>query len=588
MLSSTEKQRIHQASSLVHFAGNGKQTPPILSPNPPPSTPIKVVSPHNFSNPAKEWIFKKAEWLVKNVYVHPSLQYAFDQMGAYTVPRIIQQLERTRSITGLFNTAAALEVGFREIAAGFTNTLLPGLIAKSIGSYIDKKHQTLVSKNIESKHLDFYRSLLKVNKRFVSQPEFLERLEKRLNESAQKSNPSYKFQDLKLNQRIQRIIKDKKLITEEIENLVVQLKFPHLVFEVRHKNSNSTFSLTQLLNDLRDLHLASALSKSDPYKAEWGQQLYKTIAKTQQKTPHQLWGLLIAGALTLGTPFAIRLLTRNYYNEDAFPGSKELTKALLDNKPAYIQSKHGEVAANTLGKKPSKFVLFPYLNETLKQNNMLPTLGTLSFFSVVLLMARRRFKTRKLSIFKPKDWLKVYAFNRSSPVSTVVQMELLYGLLCGTRLASSRDDSEYRETGIRDCLLGWPTLTYGFFALYRFMSHITNKRLDKEFGRSLLITENGHYRSTHTITKPYFDNLGLGDKTDEALKKTYRAHVWLGLAAAGINWALLAILEPQFSIWFTNKFELNKIKKMQEEEALAADKLKNSALSNNQNANPFK
>jgi hypothetical protein len=589
MLSFTEKQRIHQANSLVHFAGNIKQRPPTLPTNLNPSTPTKSLSTaENFSNPVKRWVFKKAEWLVKNVYINPSIQYAFEQMGAYTVPRIIQQLERTRSITGHFNTAAGLEVGFREIAAGFTNTFLPGLLAKGIGSFIDKKHYTLVSKNMESKHLDFYRTLLKDNKQFVNQAEFLERLEKRLNEAARKNNPTYEFKDLKLNQKIQNIIKDKNAITNELENLVVQLRFPHLVFRVRHQNSDLTLSFTQLLTDLRELHLAPTLSKKDPYKAEWGQELYKTITKTQQKTPHQLWGLLAAGVLTLSTPFIIRLLTRNYYNEDAFPGSKELTKALLDHKPAYSKSQTEETPTSTNPKqKPSKFVLFPYLNETLKQNNMLPTLGTLSFFSVVMLMVRGRFKRRGLSILNPKHWLKVYAFDKSSPISTVGQMELLYGLLCGTRLASSRDDSEYRETGIRDCLLGWPTLTYGFFTIYKILARVANKRLDKEFGRPLLVNEIGHYRSTNSISKPYFDNLGLGEKTDDALKKTYRTHIWLGLAAAGINWALLALLEPQFSIWFTNKFELDKIKKRQEEQDLAAIKQKSESQPTRISGNPF-
>jgi len=590
ILSFTEKQRTHQANSLVHFAGNVKQKPSILATNLSPSTPTKVVSPvQNFSTPIKGWIFKRAEWLVKSVYTtHPSIQYAFEQLGGYSVPRIIQQLERTRSITGHFNTAAGLEVGFREIAAGFTNTFLPGLLAKGIGSFIDKKHHTLVSKNIASNDLDFYRSLLQDNKQFVNQAEFLERLEKRLNESAQRNNPSYEFKDLKLNQRIQAITKDKKAITKEVESLVAELGLPHSVIKVRHQNSDLTLTFSDLLNDLSVLHRTPALSKVNPYKAEWGKLLYKTLEKTQQKTPHQLWGLLAAGALTLSTPFLIRLLTRSYYNEDAFPGSKELTKALLDHKPAYIQSSAGEAPpAASPHTKPSKFVLFPYLTETRKQNNMLPTLGTFTFFSVVMLMVKRRFNSKDLSILKAKDWLKVYAFNRSSPISTLAQVELLYGLLCGTRLASSRDDSEYRETGIRDCLLGWPTLTYGFFALYRFLARFANKRLDKEFGRPLLINEIGVYRSTRSISKPYFDNLGLGEKTDEALKKTYRTHIWLGLAAAGLNWALLALLEPQFSIWFTNKFELDKIKKMQEDQDLAAVKQKSGSPSTRFSGNPF-
>jgi hypothetical protein len=594
MLSFAGKQPC-QAKSLVLFAGNNQSNTDSLSSKPSENVPDLNHAPKNTSSPvdnvsksitskallaqkqldttllhsAKDVAFKKAEWMVNNVYSRgPGIRYAFEQVGSYTLPRIIQQWTRSHSITGLFNNVAALEVGIREIASDFSDTLLPGLIAKGIGHSIDKRHQTLVSKNIGTNNLTFYGSLLQSKPgRYVNEAEFLERLQKRLNETARRHNPKHEFQDLELEHRIKRIIKDKTKIDDEVKNLVVKLGLTNSFLRIRHDHRTFQIRIPQLLNDLRDLYQAPRLRKADPFRPEWGKQLYTTIIQTQKKTPHQLWGLLVAGSVTLSIPFLIRLATRNYYNEDAFPGSKELTKALLDNKPSYFNSasesnSNSPVAAPH---KPKKFEFFPYLTETKKQNNLLPTLGTLAFYSAILLMAKRRFSSQGLSMLNPKHWLKVYEFDRNSPISTLAQMELTYGLLCGTRLASSRDDSEYRETGVRDCLLGWPTLTYGFAALHHFLSKIANKRLEKEFGHpTLLVNDLGVLRSAASIGKHYFDNLGLGERTDEAMKKTHRAYVWVTMASAAINWTLLAILEPQISIWVTNKLELDKIKKEKE------------------------
>jgi hypothetical protein len=538
-----------------------------------------------------EWVYKKAEWLSHNIYSRgPSVRFAFEEIGGFTLPRIFQQWTRNHSITGLFNTAAALEVSIREFASDFTNTLLPGLVAKRVARSIDQKYQTLLSKNLGSDSLEFYSELLKGGRgEFVNQSEFLERLEKRLNEASEKNHPDYEFQDLKLRKRIQNLVKNKHsddVVQEEVKALATLLRLSNSSLKLRHNDQPYSVRLPKLVRDLRDLHLAPTVSKADPFRVEWGKQLYKTLEKTKQKMPHQLWGLLAAGVLSISTPFLIRLVTRHYYGEDAFPGTKGLTSALLQNQPAYSTSQTTSQSPDE-DKKNKKFVLFPYLSQTLKQNDILPTLGTLGFFSFLGFMVNRRFKARGFSITKANHWAKVYEFDRHSPISTVAHLELLFGLLCGTRMASSRDDAEYRETSVRDCLLGWPTLTYGFVGFHNMFTRIANNRLEKELGHpTLLVNEMGVIRRGSSIVKHYFDNIGLGERTEEALEKTKRAHVKATMTSAGVNWLLLAILEPQLSIWLTNKLEMAKIQQLKDEQAQASKKI--DTLSDNGSANPFR
>ena len=591
MLSYTGKQP-SQVPTLVHFGFNTKINPI--------ETPLKEIgyqTTHLKSEPnpktsKSEWVYKGAEWVSRNIYSRgPGVRYAFEEIGGFTLPRIFQQWTRNHSITGLFNTAAAIEVSIREFASDFTNTLLPGLVAKRVARSIDQKHHTLLSKNLGSDSIEFYSELLKAGRgKFVNQSEFLERLEKRLNEAAEKNHPDYEFQDLKLRKRIQNLVKNKHsddIVDEEVKALARLLKLSNSTLKLRHNDQPYRVSLPKLVRDLRDLHLAPTLSKADPFRVEWGKQLYSTLEKTKRKMPHQLWGLLAAGVLSLSTPFLIRLVTRHYYGEDAFPGTKGLTSVLLQNQPAYNTSQSTAQSPDE-DKKHTKFVLFPYLGETLKQNNILPTLGTLGFFSFLGVMVNRRFKTRGLSITNPSHWPKVYEFDRHSPISTVAHLELLFGLLCGTRMASSRDDSEYRETSVRDCFLGWPTLTYGFVGFHKLFTRIANNRLEKELGHpTLLINEMGALRRGSSITKHYFDNLGLGDKTEEALAKTKRAHVKVTLASASVNWILLALLEPQLSIWLTNKLEMEKIQKLKDEQAQASSIKKIDILSDTGSGNPF-
>src|SRR6478609_8091229 len=108
------------------------------------------------TNKKSEWIYQGAEWISRNIYSRaPGIRYAFEEVGGFTAPRILQQWTRSHSITGLFNTAAAMEVAIRELASDFTNTLLPGLINYRVSRSIDQKHQTLLSKNLGSDSINF-------------------------------------------------------------------------------------------------------------------------------------------------------------------------------------------------------------------------------------------------------------------------------------------------------------------------------------------------------------------------------------------------------------------------------------------------
>jgi hypothetical protein len=154
----------------------------------------------------------------------------------------------------------------------------------------------------------------------------------------------------------------------------------------------------------------------------------------------------------------------------------------------------------------------------------------------------------------------VYEFDRSFPFTTVKQMELTYGMLCGIRLASSRDDAEFRETAIRDCALGYPTLTYFFPWFRKILGRVADKHLAQRFGQAgLLMKTPSSIRSGAEITKEMFKNIPLKEDAGLVAEAVKLCQSWVTFVTAGISWVLLAFAEPELGIRITNNLEMKKL-----------------------------
>lgn len=516
------------------------------------SLPVRFQGLGAVVNPANQFV----SWFTRNLYDRgEGVRYAVEQTLGYTAPRTVQQLNRTRSITGESNPLAAKEMLARDLAADFADTFLPGLIATlGIGYVADKINNTYVRHNMGRDALHFYEKAMAAA---PDKSQFFRNIEQHLNAHAGSTTPVQVGLE-KLVEGIQ----SKKGIDAVVEQVAERLNLSHFDLALGDTAKEAAaagghkleIALPELIRDLWHLNKPNTAIKTAEH---WGGQMAHLLEKTISHSRYQMWGNIAALVASVSIPFGIRLMTRKKYGEDAFPGTKELEKHFKNGK---LQNQAAPEAEG--GKKKKKFEWFPYLKHSLKEGKVLPTLITAGFFAVLGGAVLRRFSLKGLSPAKLQNWFKVYEFQRSFPFTTVEQMELTYGLLCGTRLASSRDESEFRETGIRDCLLGWPTLTYFFPWFRKKLGNALNGGLTKRFNQpNLLMKPNGEVRTGDEITSKLLGNLGLKDTLDSAVKSTKLTQAWVTFLSAATSWGLLAFAEPKLGIWLTNRFEVDKMKK---------------------------
>lgn len=506
-----------------------------------------------------------AQWVVRNLYDRgEGFRYAVEQTIGYTIPRTVQQWNRTRHVTGKSNRLAALEMLLRDLAADFADTFLPGLLATfGIGWGLDKWHKTLVQRNMGQDALRFYQSLMKTPQgQWVTKSQFFEQLEQQLKAYAKEVTKAEPKVALGLEQQLKQLKllpglwnnhRNERRIVQAAQDLTRKLGLTHFDVTLSHQSNGVKrrleISLSHLLRDLWHMaHKNGKLALTRP----WGEHMSLLLAKTGRLSRFQMIGNLVALAASISIPFAIRLITRKFYGKDAFPGTKELEDHFKARKKKHKSRKSDQ----------QEFVAFPYLKKTLQAGNWMPTVITAAFFGVLAGAVVRSFRLNNASLLKLKDWFKVYAFKREFPYTTVTQMELTYGLLCGIRLAASRDHAEFRETAIRDCLLGWPTLTYFYDKFSRFLGRCFNARLARQYGILHMLTKpNGEVRVGDEINMQLFGRMGLGTRLQQAVQDVAKHQTWIKFSSALISWFLLAFAEPKASIWLTNHLELGRLKK---------------------------
>lgn len=500
-------------------------------------------------------IDRGVEFIVSNFYDKgEGVRYVVEQTLGYTVPRTVQQYNRTRHITGEGNKLAAKEMFVRDIAADFTDTFLPGILATHIiGRTMDASGGTLLRHNLDYDALDFYKTLTRNGGgQPASRAHFIKGLEESIRHFASETVKNPPKEPIRLEQSLIQARQHGDM-TRAAVNLAKKLGLSSLDVTLKNKGKIWSGTLTDLLSDTQ--HLVNQPS-AQAYEAAWGKQLATAIQKTSAGKKYQMIGNVAALLGSISIPFIIRRMTKRHYGEDAFPGSKEIED--------FFHGDQRKLDRLHAARPKNDFHWFPYLKKTLKESNLLPTALTVGFFTVLGATVLRRFKISKLNPTKLKDWFKIYQFERGFPNTTITQMELTFGLLCGMRLAASRNDSEFRETFIRDCALGWPTLTY-FFKILRenILAPHFNKALTKKFKNPyLLFKADGSFRSRNELTHTLVKNIGVSASRIKAATAEARlVNARMTLACAAISIAMLAWFEPLIGIWMTNNFELNKVKK---------------------------
>lgn len=587
---------IHQSS--IQSSVRDRKTllfPPYLKSNTKSPLSLKIEVPqtvqNNFALKANTPKFGSAavggdafRFIVQNLYGRgEAVRYAVEQTLGYTVPRTVQQLNRTKEITGENNHMAAKEMLVRDLAADVMDTFAPGLIATHlIGRGIDVLQPSFVKANFDEETIQFFKSLAKLRTgEHASRTQFFQRIEQRLKNAAESHlGENCQKTVLNLEKQFNAALKNKKLWEALPATLAQKLKLPDFDLVMQHNthtpgNTKSvSTTIPKLLDDLK--YLVEGV-RVNPTSSGWGHRLEQMMTNTWKAKPWQMGGNIAALAGSISIPFIVRAITKMQYGKDAFPGSYEIQKHFQKqqqlqlaarqnaNNPSFSQLNPPEFESLEMSGHNKKWRWFPYLTDSYKKGNALPTLLSAGFIGVLGAAVFRRFKVNQGSITKFRDWVKVYQFDRGWPWTSVTQMELTYGLLCGMRLAASRNDSEFRETAIRDCLLGWPTLTY-FYDWFRpwLAKNYFTPALTKKFGNPyLLMKHNGELRRYTEISKPMFNALKLKNTAQAATKAALKSLDKITIFSAGLSWVLLAWAEPKLGIWLTNTIETAKIKKQQ-------------------------
>lgn len=486
-------------------------------------------------------------WLVRKIYENEGVRYIFEGVAVMTGSRTVQQMNRTKKITGERNYVAAAETAATNILADLLDTILPGALALGIGWAWDRQKNTFVQYNMGQAPLAYYESVAKGAK---TQADFLKQVETHLRSHAGVSDAH-----LALEQVVQKLHGATKktlpsVMEAQLKTLADKLKLKTLMVSLGHGEKAVEMSLSELLTDLTRFHGSKALQGVSHY----GDTLAKLLSKTQAYSHTQNLGNLVALASSIAIPFLVRMGTRKVYNgKDAFPGSKQLRD--------YFEVDHAQ--DNNAG----QFKLFPYLQHCFEKGSWVAPALTGIFAAVLAASVFRRFDF-KLANMTASNFFKVYGFQRSFPFTTVTQMELTYGLLCLVRMAGARDESEFRESTIRDAIMGWPTLTYFFPMLNKFMTHSMDKRLSKG-QHSILTIPNGSVRAAEDVSKGIFPTLlknsGITKNIEQTMVKAQVYRNRITIAAAALSAILLAWLEPQIGIFLTNKLEVARLRRERHE-----------------------
>ncbi len=587
-------------------------------------------------------------FLDHHIYSDPGIRYATEQTVCFTLPRTVVQVNRNIHETGLKNVLAGWERFLNDFSADILDTFAPGAIAYlGISRWLDKRKGTITHAMMGQQAMGLYSH---IGAEATSQADFYHRLESYLHTHGS-ATPTAAKPALNLQATIQELMEKeaarakvpllkrwfsnnpiKTFKTQKAQQLASQLGHTQLELTLPYADAfgheatrlkrQASIAIPDLLSDLKIIqrHLSNAAPHANQLKTTeaFGKRLVHLMDTTHTAAKHHMWANAMALVASLAMPFISRLITKAVAGDDRNPATQALqehygTDSLLKKavphphratatfgqqagdekeiKQPWWHFGMGRSATNSSTKKASvgRFVWFPYLSECWKEGKITPMAITAAFFGALGFMVNRRFSKQGLSFFKPKDLLKVYEFQRGFPWTTVAQMELTYGLLCGFRLLSARDQGDWQEAALRDAFLGWPTLTYGFEAIRKGLMRGGNTLLKKVVQRgsqdaaskfhNLTIPETAQWmshgveknakfwqpefwgtpRARDEITQELLTHTVPASWSLEAVGKltqyTQRVQEWITLASAAMSVTLLSYLEPKWGIQMTTALE---------------------------------
>lgn len=504
------------------------------------------------------------QWISRNIYnAGDGVRYAVDQTVGLTAPRTYHQLKRTSKITGEDNPNAALELLVRDLAADVADTFAPGIIATLlIGRGLDavQGHKTWVGQNMGSDALNTYAAWAKKAQQSAGKATARDHFYTSVEKQLQKAHPN-SGKSLNLAKAIRELQKPKGRELNTLAQRVAEALGKSdldLVLHSAHPTTGAktklTVTLPQLLRDM--WHIDRKMTRTQA--PNWGQELAQRLTHTRKLVPTQNIANVLALGASLSIPFLVRLMTIRLTGKDAFPGTEAIREHYQKQNMTFTGATPEADAhppQEPQGKK--RFELFPYISQSLKKGNAWPAVIAGGFFATLFgtIYARHFLAHGVKNPFNLKHLAKVYEFERGGVWTTVTQMELTYGLLCGIRLASSRNDADFRESAFRDCLLGWTTLTYFFPFLKGVLSRRADKTLMQQFGKPLLMKPNGETRSIAELPPAFFKRLGVKGGAETAAKAAAIRNDYITVGTALASISLLSVVEPKLDIAITNTME---------------------------------
>lgn len=281
---------------------------------------------------------------------------------------------------------------------------------------------------------------------------------------------------------------------------------------------------------------AKALLAHTPKAASNG--LWKKSAQDLLQHTLKVNHLRIPAGLALGilfnfyAPYVIQGVTRKLEGINDYPGERGLREL------HHVDKLHDQ-----------KRGLLPYLRESLRKGNIIPTLISLAPLPIIAGMI----DTEKLSVgslassinnpLKKGYWgrvMKMMQYGRSFPFAGAQQMAMLYALVVFSRVASARNGVEFRERTV-DAFLGWSI----WILLTPRVKKMLSQWFDKREGTQLMkmVAGEASKKSELEIARLIPNKL--------IRNRTLTRYAHINVAAILSTIVLLGIVEPYFSIKLT-------------------------------------
>lgn len=329
-----------------------------------------------------------------------------------------------------FNWAAARERFIMELSGGIVSDALTGLFGFGIGLVLDQAMQGMSNKFIDVDKMKLFTAIAKKSE--VKNPQqFITQLSQEL--AGNKSAQILPFVKKSLFNGL-----DAEVASAEISKVLKQSHFDKVI-------RGTTYGIDGLLADAK--LFADTITKRTTNASTWNQVAKNTLTQTNRINAFRIPIGLAAGiALNFSMPYLIQSLTRKFAGINDYPGEMGLRN--MKHVDKFHDTKRG---------------MLPYLKESLKKGNIVPTLISMMPLPIIFGMVdtdKLSFHGLKAAFNNPfkagflKRAMSMMQFGRKFPFAGGQQIAMLYALVVFSRVAAARTAVEFRERTV-DAFLGW-------------------------------------------------------------------------------------------------------------------------------------